>query len=235
MEINEKVERVNAQYRQRGSSHSGPVNPSLLSFLKREPVKEWLLERISQGPWCELGCGDESILEDGFLVGLEQKQNIWGFDLSDVAIERARSTGRLNYEQRDITEGIPYGPYSFILDGHFLHCLNSLPEVFTVLGHILRALKPGGLYIGEVMTIHKNISFDSEFYFDFDQGVLYQGDHPVRTILEARQWEDLFRSCGFEIQYFVCQGSIKMIPAGKRGEPMSGDPECLRFVLKRPS
>ncbi len=232
MEITDKVERINQQYLK---SAGASVSASLKSFLKKEPVSDWLIQALFTGPWLELGCGQRSLFEEGddLTFGLQKKQDLYGFDLSDVAIERAKAHGRLHYQQVDISEGIPGGPYSFILDGHFLHCLGSFPELFTTLGHILRALKPGGIYAGEVMTIHKNISFDSDLYYDYDTHILYQGDIPIRTLLSAREWEDLFISAGFEISYFVCQASIKMIPTNHRREPMNGDPECLRFVLKR--
>ncbi len=235
MEINEKVERVNAQYRQRNGLNRGLSNPSLSSFLKKEPINQWLKDSLVDGAWAELGCGEKSLFEEELLPGIENKSDLWGFDLSDVAIDRANSWGRCHYHQADLTKGIPYGPYQILLDGHFLHSLCSLPEVFTVLGHILQSLRPGGRFIGEVMTLHKNISFDSDLYFDFDKRVLFQGSIPIRTILEAREWEDLFKNCGFEIEFFVCQASIKMIPGNKRSEPMTGDPECLRFTLKRPN
>ena len=210
------------------------VAPSLYSFLKNSPLNEWLSPLFTDGPWCELGCGNQSIFEEGdqLLSGLSLKKDIFGFDLSSVAIEQAPHS-IINYEQADCSHLIPKGPFSFILDGHFLHCLSSMPEVFQTLGVISNALLPGGLYAGEVMTSHKSLSFDHDLFFDHQNSVLYQEDRPLRIILEAREWEGLFNDAGFEIAFFLCQASIKMIPCRDRTQAMSGDPECLRFILRK--
>lgn len=225
---------LNEQYKGRDlvQTHA----PSLMSFLSGEPLQSWLLQQLNLGPWAELGCGAFSIFEKGdeLVHGLAQKGDLYGHDLSSEAISQAPSSG-INYKETDCVATIPDGPYAFILDGHYLHCLSSLPEVFQALGTIWSALQTGGLYAGEVMTAHKNLSFDHDLYFDHKESVLYKDDLPLRTILEAREWEQLFKDAGFEIQYFVCQASIKMIPQRERTIPMSGDPECLRFVIKRPS
>lgn len=224
---------LDLQYEHYGNQKN--PNPSLKSFLKTSPLKEWLIQVMNQGPWCELGSGPYSLFEEGdeLLKGLSSKTDLWGFDLSQKAIDLSYSD-RVRYQVQDISEGLPYGPYSFILDGHLLHCLTSLPEVFQTLGVILRALKPGGYFAGEVMIAHKNLSFDHDLFYDFETNILSFEDRPLRIILEPREWEDLFISAGFKIRFFVCQSSIKMIPHRERKVPMNGDPECLRFVLQKP-
>lgn len=209
---------------------------SLVSFLGQEPLQNWLSLQMNLGPWAEVGCGHYSVFEKGddLVRGLSQKNDIYAFDLSSEAISQAPHS-HINYCEADGTLDLPGGPFAFILDGHFLHGLSSLPEVFQALGVIGKSLIPGGLFVGEVMMAHKNLSFDHDLFFDHEKCVLFHGDRPIRTILEAREWETLFKEANFEIQYFVCQSSIKMIPQRERTVPMSGDPECLRFVLKRPS
>ncbi len=224
---------LDAQYRNL-SQRKAPA-ASLVSFLSKEPLKDWLIQKLNEGPWAEVGSGHYSLFEKGdeLFFGLSGKKDLYAFDLSSEAISQAPH-GQVNYIEADATLDLPHGPFSFILDGHFLHGLSSLPEVFQALGVIGKSLKPGGLFAGEVMMAHKNLSFDHDLYFDHEKNVLYHQERPIRTILEAREWETLFQEANFEIRYFVCQSSIKMIPMRERTVPMSGDPECLRFVLKRP-
>ncbi|MCF8060582.1 MAG: hypothetical protein K9K67_14870 [Bacteriovoracaceae bacterium] len=233
MDQSTKKTLLDEQYR--GLTGRSNASPSLFSFLKNSPLSEWLQNRISDGPWCELGCGNYSLFEEGeqLISGLSYKEDIFGFDLSSVAIEQAPHSN-IQYKQADCSQVIPGGGHSFILDGHFLHCLSSLPEVFQTLGVISDALLPGAIYAGEVMTSHKKLSFDHDLYFDSKNSVLFQDDRPIRVILEAREWESLFKDAGLEIIFFICQASIKMIPHREREIPMSGDPECLRFILKKP-
>jgi trans-aconitate methyltransferase len=222
------------QYRKITRSQ-GP-SPSLVSFLKSEPLNSWLSQRRHDGPWCELGCGTRSLLEDieVFLPG-HVKEECYGFDFSHEAISKACGTSHVQYQQVDLLEGVPRGGFSFILDGHFLHCLDSLPGLYQMLGKIGQALAPGGIFAAEVMMAHKAMSFDVEFNFDHETAVLYQEDGaPARIILDARDWEDLLKNTGLSLEFFVCQSSIKMIPSAVRSTPMQGDPECLRFVLRRP-
>lgn len=207
---------------------------SLFSFLKSPPINHWLLERMAAGPWAELGCGTRSVFESwSEIIDLPQKNDLFGFDLSRVAIAKAQAYGSLYYQQCDLTLGLPHGPYSIILDGHFLHCLNSVPEVFQTLGKIKESLCVGGIYIGEVMLAHKYLSFETQFEYDVQNNILYKEGIPSRVIMDAFEWEDMFLACGFKIQYFVCQSSIKIIPEDGREVPMNGDPECLRFCLER--
>jgi hypothetical protein len=210
-------------------------SPSLISFLKQAPLNQWLLDRIDRGPWAELGTGLRSLFEcwEEF-IPQERKTDLFGFDLSTKAIEMAKGFGsNIFYQQADLSQSIPYGGYAVILDGHFLHCLNSIPEVFQTLGKIYESLMPGGIYIGEVMLAHKSLSFDTQFEYDVRANLLYKDEVPVRVIMDAFEWEDMFLSSGLRIQYFVCQSSIKIIPEDNREVPMNGDPECLRFCLEK--
>lgn len=221
------------QYR-RISTAPAP-SPSLISFLKSEPLNNWISQQMNAGPWCELGCGAQSLFEniDLFLPG-HAKADCVGFDFSKEAIALSPRNS-VRYEVTNLLEGIPGEGYSFILDGHFLHCLDSLPHLYQMLGHIARSLKPGGIFAAEVMMAHKMMSFDVDYNFDFESSVLYQQDGiAARIILEARVWEDLLKNTGLKLEFFVCQSSIKMIPSADRSTPMQGDPECLRFVLRRP-
>ncbi len=207
---------------------------SLVSFLKSPPINHWLIDRVNEGPWAELGCGMRSIYESwDEIIPLDQKGDLFGFDLSSTAINKANAYGSIHYQQADLTMAIPHGPFSVILDGHFLHCLSSVPEVFQTLGKIHDALVTGGIYIGEVMLAHKYLSFETQFEYDVNNNLLYKDGLPSRVIMDAFEWEDMFKSSGLRIQYFVCQSSIKIIPEDSRDRPMNGDPECLRFCLER--
>jgi len=207
---------------------------SLLSFLKSPPINNWLVDRVGEGAWAELGCGTRGLFESWEeIVDLPQKNDLFGFDLSKVAIKIAQSYGSLQYQQCDLSLGVPHGPYHVILDGHFLHCLNGVPEVFQTLGKIKESLAIGGIYIGEVMLAHKYLSFETQFEYDVQNNLLYKNGLPSRVIMDAFEWEDMFLTSGFKIQYFVCQSSIKIIPEDSREIPMNGDPECLRFCLER--
>ena len=213
---------------------------SLMSYFRSDPIRNWLFDRWDAGAWAELGCGLRSLLEysEDFLAGggaLPLKDDLFGLDLSHVAIERALNSNnyKVHYAQADLSKEIPHGPYQVLIDGHFLHCLNSVPEVFQTLGMIREALCPGGIYIGEVMLAHKNLSFETQFEYDAESCVLYKGNHPSRIIMDAFEWEDMFLSSGLSIKYFVCQSSIKIIPEDDRDVAMNGDPECLRFCLER--
>lgn len=233
LEKSDKANYLNHQYD--GVKDPKRLNASLYSFLRTEPLRAWLSNIISSGPWCEIGCGAYGLFEEGdhLIPGLSKKQDLYGLDLSSRAIEMAPESN-IHYAVADVSQGLPAKDFSFVLDGHLLHCLDSLPELFQTLGAILHSLKPGGLFAGEVMIAHKNLSFDHDLSFDFETNILSFEGRSLRIILEPREWEELFINAGFEIQFFVCQSSIKMIPNRERKVPMTGDPECLRFVLKRP-
>lgn len=226
-----KLERINRQYNEKSGIY---ISPSLKSFIRSEPLNPWCTNLIKSGPWCELGGGARSIFESFEEVFPHfEKSDLFSFDGSSAAIEMAPTHSRVQYKMVDLTKTIPGGPYSFILDGHFLHCLDSLPQAFHTLGLIYHALRPNGIFAGEVMMAHKQLSFDHDLQYDPDNFTLSKDGHPIRLIMEAMEWEDLFNSVGFKIDYFVCQSSIKMIPSLERDIPMNGDPECLRFILKK--
>lgn len=208
-------------------------SPSLRSYLTSTPLSQWLLSREEQGAWGELGCGMRALLEDYHFS--KEKDDLFAFDLSKIAIEKAKkkSLGKVHYFCEDLSLGLPHGPYSVLVDAHFLHCLNSLPELYQTLGKIRESLLPGGIFLGEVMISHKNLTFSAEFEFDVGSCVLYRGGVPQRLVMDAFEWEDMFLNSGFKIKYFICQSSIKIIPEDDREIPMRGDPECLRFCLER--
>lgn len=228
-----RQEELNKRY-----EHLGVVprmNPSLRSFLKSEPLSEWLRSSLSRGPACEIGCGAQAVfssLHDLFPGYMTRE--LEACDLSNVAIEKAQMLeGNVHYFTHDILRPFPRDDYSLILDAHCLHTLTSLPELFQAMGNIKSALSEGGLLVGEVMMAHKNMTLEEGFFYSKHECVLYKYDRPSRVFMTAMEWEDFFLNCGMAIQYFMCQSSIKFIPHDQREDPMPGDPECLRFVLKK--
>jgi hypothetical protein len=217
---------------------SAPMtNSSLKSFLRNDLINDWLATRMALGPTCEMGCGATALLEslEDILPGRMTRQ-VEAFDLSTSAINKAKAwhpDSRINYYQHDVLQKFREDSYQVIIDAHCLHTLQSLPELFQAMGNIHNALAVDGLLFGEVMMAHKNMSFESGLEYSSYDYVLYKHEKPSRVFMQALEWEDFFINCGFSIEYFMCQSSIKFIPHDDRDEAMASDPECLRFVLKK--
>ena len=217
----------------KAQTNSKVLSPSLVSFLKQSPVRDWVGESLQRGAGLELGCGPYSLFEiREELFGAKLCRGLYACDISDVAIDQAPEETEVEYFTHNILEELPE-KYQVIIDGHCLHTLASLPELYFALGLIHKSMEEGGYFIGEVMMSHKNMSFEPHYDYIENERVLYRYGSPHRMIMTSREWEDLFVTSGFKIEYFMCQSSIKFIPSTDRTEALVSDPECLRFVLKK--
>jgi hypothetical protein len=231
----EQIDKLNNKYK--NMSYVGTVSPSLQSFLKSEPISEWVAGSMISGALCEIGCGTRSLFEhwDDILPGRMTRELI-ACDLSSEAIDKAKCNQEnkvIDYFVQDITKPFKKNDFECFIDGHCLHSLNSLPDLFQAMGNIYNALNFGGIVVGEVMMAHKNMTFENGLEYFENECVLYKNESPSRVFMTSHEWEDFFLACGFTIKYFMCQSSIKFIPHDDRSEALSGDPECLRYVLEK--
>ena len=228
------LEKINKKYQ--SVEKPSAANLSLISYLRSEPIFQWICELMSSGDLLELGCGVYSLFEfwDDIYQG-RMTRGLHACDFSHVAIEKAKlfqNNNFINYFVHDIKN--PFDQkYNCIIDAHCLHTLTSLPDLFTVMGNLKNALNDNGILVGEVMMSHKRLSFEDGLEYCSQTSVLSKNKVPSRIIMTSHEWEDFFLSCGFKIKYFMCQSSIKFIPHDNRNVILDGDPECLRFVLEK--
>lgn len=231
----QQIDLINHKYK--NTSYVSSVSPSLQSFLKREPICNWVSDSMLKGPLFEIGCGMRSLFEHwDDIFPRRMTRELFACDISIEAIEKAKSNQEnsvIKYFTHNITEAFDTNEIECFIDGHCLHSLNSLPSLFQAMGHLYNALSFGGIVVGEVMMAHKNMSFESGFEYIEKESVLYKNQIPSKILMTSLEWEDFFLACGFKIKYFMCQSSIKFIPHDGRDEALPGDPECLRYVLEK--
>lgn len=80
---------------------SGWEKPSWLGFSKKT-----ILKIIEGGSILDIGCGDGLLLEE--LLKVDKARNVIGLDISDKAIERARTQRGLDCRLFDITQKLPF-------------------------------------------------------------------------------------------------------------------------------
>jgi len=215
------------------NSRAKYLSPSLVSFFKQSPLNQWISDAMMIGDAIEIGCGEYSIFEmRSELFGSRLSRALYACDISPVAIKRSPQNSDVDYFSHDIKKRLPK-KYQLIIDAHCLHTLESFPELYFTLGLLYQNLENNGVLVGEVMMSHKNMSFESYYDYNENEKVLYRYGEPHRMIMSSYEWEDLFVSVGFKIQYFMCQSSIKFVPSIDRSEALASDPECLRFVLTK--
>ena len=229
------IDKINHKYE--NMSYVSSVSPSLQSFLRSEPINDWVAKSMTNGSLCEIGCGMRSLFEHwDDIFPRRMTRELMACDISSAAIEKAKANQEnkiINYFVQDITSPFDRDNYECFIDAHCLHSLNSLPDLFQAMGNIFNALSDGGIVVGEVMMSHKNMTLENGLEYFESESVLYKNEIPSRVFMSSHEWEDFFLSCGFTIKYFMCQSSIKFIPHDDRTEALPGDPECLRYVLEK--
>ena len=209
------------------------VNTSLKEFLDGEIVQAKLAkEKLPLA--LEIGCGVKSIYETS-TIGTKFHQ-LEAFDYSSVAIEKAQKQNScVEYSVQDILSLQRLHQYDLIVDGHCLHCLEDQEQLKQALKAINRALRPGALFIGELMISHKGMGFDFPWIYSQESEVLFYEDSPRRLILDAFHFERHLIDTQFQIEYFYIFNHKMVIPDASRQEARNTDPQLLRFIARAKS
>src|SRR3990170_3459209 len=146
----QKTDREAYQGRLRGQYRLGLLNRVLdpNKYSRHTAARD--LVRTASGKLLDIGCwGGDSLVNMGILGQFEE---VYGVDIIDESIEKARSLGvkaeRCNLNQ----EGLPFPDNTFDV----VTCLAVLGQVFDpfhVLHEIHRVLKPGGLLVLNVPNV----------------------------------------------------------------------------------
>ena len=165
-------------------------------------MKEYLitvLDRIkpvSNARILDVGCGTGPV--SCFLA--KQGYSVDGFDISQTAIEIARSKAKdlgldIHYSVDDICRisTIEFGVYDIVIDTHCMHCITYDPDRRAALTNVLKFLKKGGYYIEETMSIEDPSLWSQTGRID-EQGIVWHDvkeDYPYDTV----KYEDKYWIC----------------------------------------
>lgn len=195
------------------------------------PIFEEVLFRYPEGPFLEVGCGAKPLLPD-LLEGLG---SVEGLDIDGKAVAKCQEVHpTTQFHEASITSFVAPRKYGFILDGHCLHCLDSLASYQQALKNIYQSLKPGGLFMIETMTSHTQMAFELLFKYNPETYQLYKGERVSRLVLPSIVIEDQLRAAGLEIKYLRVQEGLRMIPHDNREEAIPEDPQVIRLIASRP-
>lgn len=195
------------------------------------PIFEEALFRFPQGPFLEIGCGGFPVLPD-LLEGLGPIDCI---DIDSQVLSKCQKNyPEAQFFEADIRQFMAPEKYAVVLDGHLLHCLDSLESYQRSLKNIFRSLRPGGLFMMETMTSHSQMAFELMFKYDPESFQLYKGEKVSRLVLPSIIIEEQFNRAGFEIRFLKVQEGLRMIPHDKREEAIPEDPQVIRLIASRP-
>jgi len=207
------------------------VNNNLRSFFSGS-IFDKVLYKYPKGPFLEIGCGRHPILPE--LLAFLGKVDC--LDHSKEAIAYCRKNFKEGeFLEADILDFKASETYGQILDGHLLHCLNSLEDYEVALKNIFYSLKRGGTFYLETMISHSEMSFEAGFFYKKEQYQLLKGSRVSRMILSSIKVEELFKMTGFEILLFKVNEDLRMIPHDARENPYREDPQVLRLIASRPA
>jgi len=151
---------------------------SLLSFLN-DIVTQRLIFKTQR--ILDIGSGGYSIFEMSEI----SNKTIEAIDLKSYETKDSK----IQYAVEDITQknAMRVKQYGLVFDSHCLHCLNSLHDQKLALKNIFSYMSVEGIFASEIMVqpSKAKVSF------------------PQRTILEARDVENLLIESGFKIKYFI--------------------------------
>ena len=128
-------------YNEQYYGHSNTDSLTRLPFKKadyyRKPLRRLCVQ--AREKFLDIACGDGRLLAHAESLGLQ----CWGIDISQVAVDRARSRCKADIIRADVNNGLPFQDKFF----DYVTCLGSL-EHFTnqlsVVREIHRVIKPSG-------------------------------------------------------------------------------------------
>jgi ubiquinone/menaquinone biosynthesis C-methylase UbiE len=171
-------------------------------------------------PLCWLGCkaGDKLLdvaCGDGQLIARAESLGLqcWGIDISQVAIDRARSRCRATIVCADVNNGLPYDDNFF----DYVTCLGSLEHFerqVYVLHEIHRVTKASG-------RIYILVSNGDYILYKLSYETDYQ---PIINRYSLVGYRDLLTKSGFAIDYVLCDNSHL--------SNLSESSSLLKFILK---
>lgn len=225
------------------SSHFNPLpNSSLVDFFNQEVKSRLPLNPRGECDLLEIGCGAQSLFNNF----TDPRLKILGIDISKNAIawaDELNSNEDIKYLNQDVCKMSFKEEFDLVFDGHLLHCLTDELDRKKALENIYASLRPGGLYVLETMTAHKNMSFEENLHFEKDtlyrlftnagydlkffNGAPYL---PIRKINSALDTEQEIINTGFQIIYLYVFGNRKIIPYEGRSVPLMSDPDSLRLI-----
>ena len=202
------------------TDHYRPSN-SLLHFFQNE-----ISHRLSNRPEIlETGCGDGSLF-----YGLE-KFSVMAVDISREALRRVHPSSHIQFVEGDILTIALDKKFDLVFDAHLFHCLAGEGDLEKYLLRVKELLKRDGIFSFETMVQSKGMSFEFDQYFDYQTGLLYQGEHPVRKILSTFTIEKMLLDIGFKINFFKVMSEMKVVASPHRREVANGDPDLLRVIV----
>lgn len=123
------------------------------------------------------------------------------------------------------------GQFDLIVDSHALHCLRDGEEIKNMLWEIFQRLpSAGGVYLAELMCPHPKMDLGHHFFFD--SPIIYEkySNRPLRIVLKAHQWEEIFLDSGFRLEYFFLPFG-REFTLTKGGAPQG--PDALHIIATK--
>lgn len=167
----EDHEAAYARIRERGFFGWGDVKSldELLAFKESAEVDEALaVGRVPDGGRClDLGCGSGPF---SFYLARKGFRTV-GIDVSESAIGLAREIANkvdlpCEFVLGDFLSVSLDGPFDFIVDGHFLHCIVFDMDRRRVLERVRSLLSPGGTFMLNTMIWDRPRDWKGPFEFD---------------------------------------------------------------------
>ena len=179
-----------------------------------------------------VGASDEdSILEVGCGPGLTLDFiNSTGIEISTKALELTESSVKSKIILGDVLHFEFNQIFKVILDSHTAHCLSGAAELSSYFKKCFDLLEFGGHFLLEIMVRPKNLVLDPGYSYNSDSSTIEKSGVIHRTLLDARQIEDLVLECGLKIVYLRVDGNIKFIPYSHRSESLQTDPDRMRVI-----
>jgi ubiquinone/menaquinone biosynthesis C-methylase UbiE len=135
MKMKEKIRQFYQDWWIRKSSVESMLDPRKRKILE-------LIEQYPGGNLLDIGCGDGSFT---VLLGQKTLFNLYGIDISPIAVESARTKG-IKAILYNVEDGIPFENSSF----DCIFCGELIEHIFdtdALLDEIYRVLKPRGIFI----------------------------------------------------------------------------------------
>lgn len=193
-------------------------NSSLYSFWK---LSLDITGHSSNDRTLEAGCGAGITVDFPNSIGIEISKS-------------AKSLASESVNDRIIVGDILVYPFktkfNVILDSHLAHCLSGVEEIAQYFKRCFDLLESGGHFLLEIMVQPRNLEVDAGFVFNIERSTIEKSGKVHRTVLGAREVEDLLLSFGVKIVYLRVDGNIKFIPYSHRSESLPTDPERMRVI-----
>lgn len=164
------------------------LDTSVYTF--KNPLLEEIIENISDGPICDLGCGDGR-----YTIPLIKKGKglIYAVDFSQAALDRLKnrllhtiglsSASNVRLELKDIRNIQLDNQFKLIILANVIHYLSPV-EVAWLISTLTQYIRPnGGLYIGIETNIQ--MEYEPQKYFIFSNQYEHSPNAIRRLLIEA--------------------------------------------------